>query len=158
MISLSRSRRVIVAVLCLPILLAGCTLGPEAEMTPEQSRQAFITETKAIIQAVIPDTDPRVTPIEQDVPCGGPVGTDSSSIQSAYSIFGEVPDDTQNPDEVFRKVVDVLKQRGWTINYTTGREAGARRKGVGGIGVGVGGSPLGINIDGDTECAENPDR
>jgi hypothetical protein len=55
-------------------------------------------------------------------------------------------------------VVEVLKNRGWTINYTTGNVAGAEREGVGGIRVGVGGSPFGINISGTTECVPNPEE
>ncbi|GGO12282.1 hypothetical protein GCM10010116_24640 [Microbispora rosea subsp. aerata] len=157
MISLPQSRRVIIAVLCLPILLAGCTLGPEVEMTPEQSRQAFVAEAKAIIQAVIPNADPQVILIG-DAPCGGPVGTEDSSVESSYSVYDETSDDALNPDEVFSRVVDVLKQRGWTINYTADRVAGAERKGVGGFRVGIGKAPVSINIDGRTECVDNPDR
>ena len=158
MISLSRSHRIVIAMLCLPMLLVGCTHEPEIEMTPEQSRQVFVTEAKAVIQAVIPNANPRVILVGQDAPCGGPVGTDSSSVESAYSVVGEAPGDTQNPDEVFRKVIDVLKQRGWTINYSDSRLAGARRKGFGGFRVGIGDAPISINIDGRTECVENPDK
>ncbi|GAB3156426.1 hypothetical protein [Microbispora hainanensis] len=158
MISLPRSHRIGIAMLSLPMFLVGCTHEPEIEMTPEQSRQVFVTEAKAVIQAVFPDADPRVILIGQDVPCGGPVGTDSSSVESAYSVLGKAPDGAQNPDEVFRKVLDVLKQRGWTINYTNGRVVGAERKGVGGFRVGVPEAPVGVNIDGRTECVENLDK
>ncbi|GGO12296.1 hypothetical protein GCM10010116_24670 [Microbispora rosea subsp. aerata] len=140
------------------MLLAGCAREPGVEMTPEQTRQAFITEAKAIIQAVIPNADPRVTLIDQDVPCGGPVGTEDSSVESTYIVFGKTSNETSNADEVFRKVLDVLKQRGWTINYTKGRVAGAERKGVGGFRVGIGEAPVSINIGGTTECVDNPDR
>ncbi|GGO12274.1 hypothetical protein GCM10010116_24620 [Microbispora rosea subsp. aerata] len=158
MISLPQSRRAIIAMLCLPMLLAACTREPEIELTPEQSRQVFVTEAKAIIQAVIPDADVRVTLIDQDVPCGGPVGTDFSSVESSYVVFGKAQNETSSADEVFRKVLDVLKQRGWTINYTKGRVAGAERKGVGGFSVGIGEAPISINIDGTTECVDNPNR
>ncbi|MBX6382136.1 MAG: hypothetical protein IRZ07_04045 [Microbispora sp.] len=158
MTSLSQSHRIAFAMLCLPMFLTGCTREPEVEMTPEQSRQVFVAEAKAIIQAVFPDVDPRVILIDKDVPCGGPVGTDSSSVESSYTVFSEAPDGTQNPDEVFRKVIDVLKQRGWTINYSDSRLAGARRKGFGGFRVGIGDAPISINIDGRTECVENPDK
>nr|WP_189180203.1 hypothetical protein [Microbispora rosea] len=107
---------------------------------------------------MIPNADPRVTLINQDVPCGGPVGTEFSSVESTYIVFGKTSNETSNADEVFRKVLDVLKQRGWTINYTKGRVAGAERKGVGGFRVGVGEAPVSINIDGTTECIDNPDR
>ncbi|GGO12292.1 hypothetical protein GCM10010116_24660 [Microbispora rosea subsp. aerata] len=127
-------------------------------MTPEQSRQAFITEAKAIIQAVIPDAEPLVVVQVKDAPCGGPVGTEHTSVESLINVRGTTKNVSPDSDEVFHKVVGVLKQRGWTINFTNNRVAGAERKGVGGISAGVGGSPVGINISGDTECVKNPDK
>ncbi|MFI7031023.1 hypothetical protein ACIBK1_20145 [Microbispora rosea] len=128
------------------------------KMTPEESRQVLITEAKAIIRAVFPDADPLVAVQVKDAPCGGPVGTDDTSVTSVLTVRSDTADDTSNPDEVFRKVLTVLRQRGWTINYTKGRVAGAERTGVGGISVGVPDSPVGINIGGDTECVKNPER
>ncbi|MEU7691942.1 hypothetical protein OHB01_17670 [Microbispora hainanensis] len=127
-------------------------------MTPEESRQVLITEAKAIIRAVFPDAEPLVAVQVKDAPCGGPVGTDDTSVTSVLTVRSDTANDTSDPDEVFREVLTVLRQRGWTINYTKGRVAGAERKGVGGISVGVPKSPVGINIGGDTECVKNPDR
>ncbi len=127
-------------------------------MTPEESRQVLIAEAKAIIQAVFPDAEPLVAVQVKDAPCGGLVGTEHTSVKSLLTVRSDTADDTSNPDEVFRKVLTVLRQRGWTINYTKGRVAGAERTGVGGISVGVPGSPVGINIGGDTECVKNPER
>lgn len=149
--------RDIVAMLALLTLATACTSKPEAQMTPEQSRQVFITEAKAIIQAVFPGADPRVVVLEKDAPCGGPVGTEFTSVESSITVRGVSPNSELHPDEVFQKVIEVLRQRGWTINYASGRIAGAELKGVGGISAGVGGSPIGISIGGDTECVKNPD-
>ncbi|WP_328708275.1 hypothetical protein [Microbispora hainanensis] len=158
MISLSRNRRAIIAMLCLPIPLAGCMRVPEVEMTPEQSRQVLITEANAIIRAVFPHAEPLVAVQVKDAPCGGPVGTDDTSVTSVLTVRSDTADDTSDPDEVFREVLTVLRQRGWTIDYTQGRVAGAEHKGMGGISVGVPESPVGINIFGDTECVKNPER
>ncbi|WP_433499863.1 hypothetical protein ACQP1K_05965 [Sphaerimonospora sp. CA-214678] len=146
----------VVTVLALLTLMTACTSEPETRMTPEQSREVFITEAKAIIRAVFPGADPLVVVKVKDVPCGGPVGTDFSSVESNINVHSDAPD-KPDPDEVFQKVVDTLKQRGWKINYIEERITGARRKGVGGISAGVGDSPVGINILGDTECVRNPD-
>lgn len=156
MINLFRPRD-IVAMLALLTLATACTSKPEAQMTPEQSRQVFITEAKAIIQAVFPGADPRVVILGKDIPCGGPVGTEFTSVESSITVRGVSPNSEMHPDEVFQKVIEVLRQRGWTINYASGRIAGAELKGVGGISAGVGGSPIGISIGGDTECVKNPD-
>ncbi|MEU7691941.1 hypothetical protein OHB01_17665 [Microbispora hainanensis] len=158
MISLSRNRRAIIAMLCLPIPLAGCMRVPEVEMTPEQSRQVLITEANAIIRAVFPDAEPLVAVQVKDSPCGGPVGTEHTSVKSAINVHSDATDKDLNPDDVFQQVLTVLRQRGWTINYSRTRVAGAERAGVGGISAGVGESPVGINIFGDTECVKNPER
>ncbi|WP_152990208.1 hypothetical protein [Sphaerimonospora mesophila] len=147
----------VVMALALLTLMTSCTSESETRMTPEQSREVFITEAKAIIEAVFPGAAPLVVVMEQDVPCGGPVGTSFSSVETSINVHSNAPDDKPDPDQVFNQVVEVLKQRGWTINYTHNRLAGAERKGVGGISAGVGDSPVGINISGDTECVENPD-
>ncbi|MEV4322855.1 hypothetical protein AB0J37_11545 [Microbispora rosea] len=150
--------RLLAAVLASSALVSACTNEPEMKMTPEESREVLITEAKAIIRAVFPDADPLVAVQVKDAPCGGPVGTDDTSVTSVLTVRSDTADDTSNPDEVFRKVLTVLRQRGWTINYTKGRVAGAERTGVGGISVGVPDSPVGINIGGDTECVKNPER
>ncbi|MFC0862777.1 hypothetical protein ACFHYQ_10770 [Sphaerimonospora cavernae] len=147
-----------VAASVLLALMTACTSELEAKMTPEESRQVFITEAKAVIQAVFPDVDPLVVVKARDVPCGGPVGTDYSSVETTINVHGDAPDDNLDPDHVFEQVNEVLKQRGWQINYTRNRIAGAEREGVGGISAGVGDSPIGINILGDTECVENPEK
>ncbi|MEU7877184.1 hypothetical protein [Microbispora bryophytorum] len=128
------------------------------KMTPEESRQVLITEAKTIIQAVIPGADPLVAVQVTDSPCGGLVGTEHTSVTSVLTVRSNTRDDTLDPDKVFQEVLTVLRQRGWTINYTKGRVAGAERTGVGGISVGVADSPVGINIGGDTECVKNPER
>ncbi|GGK63627.1 hypothetical protein Sme01_05860 [Sphaerisporangium melleum] len=126
-------------------------------MTPEQSRQTLIAEAKAIIQAVFPDADPLVVVQAKDAPCGGAVGTDHSHVESMINVHSDATDKSLTSDAVFTKVVATLKQRGWTINYTQEYVAGAKREGFGGISAGVGDSPVGINISGDTECVKNPD-
>lgn len=106
-------------------------------MTPEESRQVFIAEAKAIIRAVFPNADPLVAMQVKDVPCGRPVGTDDTSVTSVLTVRSGTADDTSNPDEVFREVLAVLRQRGWTVNHSRTRIAGAERAGVGGISAGV---------------------
>ncbi|MEV4295018.1 hypothetical protein [Microbispora rosea] len=150
--------RLLAAVLASSALVSACTNEPEMNMTPEESRQVLVTEAKAIIRAVFPDADPLVAVQVKDAPCGGLVGTDDTSVTSVLTVRSDIADDTSNPDEVFRKVLTVLRERGWTINYTKGRVAGAERTGVGGISVGVPDSPVEINIGGDTECVKNPER
>ncbi|WP_432930294.1 hypothetical protein ACQPZZ_07905 [Microbispora sp. CA-135349] len=127
-------------------------------MTPEESRQVLITEAKAIIQAVFPDANAKTVVMVKDAPCGGPVGTEHTSVTSALTVRSDATDKELNPDDVFQKVLTVLRQRGWTINYAANHVAGAERKGVGGISVGVPDSPVGISIGGDTECVKNPDE
>lgn len=143
--------------LCLLISMTSCVSKAERKMTPEQSREVFITEAKAIIRTIFPTADPRVVIQVTDAPCGGPAGTDHSSVESMINVHGDAPSDNLDPDQVFAQVVEVLRQRNWQINYTRSHVVGAERKGVGGIRTGVGGSPLGINISGDTECVKNPD-
>lgn len=147
---------IIVALIPL-IFMAACASELETKMTPEQSREVFITEAKTIIQAVFPAADPLVVVEATDVPCGGPVGTSHTRVSSPINVHSDAPDEKTDPDRVFDEVVKVLKQRGWTINYTRDRVAGAERKGVGGISAGVSDSPVGINIAGETECVKNPD-
>ncbi|GIH72927.1 hypothetical protein [Sphaerimonospora thailandensis] len=147
-----------IAASALLALMTACTSELEAKMTPEESRQVFITEAKAIIQAVFPGADPLVVVQVRDAPCGGPVGTDFSSVESMINVHSDARDEKLDPDHVFKQVIEVLKQQGWKINYTKDRIAGAEREGVGGISAGVGDSPVGINIGGDTECVENPEK
>ncbi|MFG1873581.1 hypothetical protein ACGFIV_01940 [Sphaerisporangium sp. NPDC049003] len=145
------------AILALLFGVTACTDESSTAMTPEQSRQTLINEAKAIIQAVLPGTEPRVVVQTKDAPCGGAVGTDHSSVESLINVHSDAVDKSLTSEAVFNKVVGVLKQRGWTINYTQNYVAGAKRKGFGGISAGVGDSPVGINISGDTECVTNPD-
>ncbi|MET8154859.1 hypothetical protein ABZT47_00720 [Sphaerisporangium sp. NPDC005289] len=125
-------------------------------MTPEQARNTLIDEAKAIIQDVFPNAQPLVVVQVTDAPCGGPVGTEHSKVESGLNLHFDSPDHTLSPQQVFQKAVDVLKQRGWTINYTKDNVAGAEREGYGGISAGVGDSPVGINISGTTECVDSP--
>ncbi|WP_143736940.1 hypothetical protein [Microbispora sp. GKU 823] len=148
--------RLLAAVLAPLALVSACTRESEMKMTPGESRQVFIAEAKAIIQAVFPDADPLVVVQVKDAPCGGPVGTEHTSVKSAINVHSDATDKNLNPDDVFQKVLTVLRQRGWTINYSHTRVAGAEHAGVGGISAGVGESPVGINIFGDTECVKNP--
>ncbi|MBD3144173.1 hypothetical protein [Microbispora bryophytorum] len=150
--------RLLAAVLTSSAFVSACTSEPEMKMTPEKSRQVFIAEAKAIIQAVFPDADPLVVVQVKDSPCGGPVGTEHTSVKSAINVHSDAADKHLNPDDVFQKVLTVLRQRGWTVNYSRTRVAGAERAGVGGISAGVGESPVGINIFGDTECVKSPDE
>ncbi|GIH72926.1 hypothetical protein [Sphaerimonospora thailandensis] len=155
--SLSLRLRAVLVALSLVVLAVACAGKPaKPDMTPDESREVFIAETIAVIRAVLPDTDPRVAVREMNRPCGGPAGTDYSSVAAGISAHGEDPDDAMDPDNVFRNVVEVLKQRGWRIKYSDSRIAGAEREGVGDISAVLAESPLGIDIIGTTECVRNP--
>ncbi|GLK14262.1 hypothetical protein GCM10017600_76740 [Streptosporangium carneum] len=124
-------------------------------MTPEQSHQNLINEAKAIIQALMPDANPQVVVQSKDTPCGGPAGTDRSSVESDLTVHGCAKDKTLTSGEMFQQVVAVLRKRGRTIDHTMDNVAGVGRGGVGGISAGVSDSPVGISVIGTTECVKN---
>ncbi|MEU8265812.1 hypothetical protein AB0B89_01490 [Sphaerisporangium sp. NPDC049002] len=156
MVTISAYRSRVLALIALLGGLSACVNGASTAMNPDQSRQTLISEAKAVIQAVFPGAEPLVVVQVTDAPCGGPVGTEHSKVESGLNLHFDSPDHTLSSEKVFQKVVDVLKQRGWTINYTSDNVAGAERRGFGGIQAGVGDAPVGINISGTTECVDNP--
>ncbi|NRQ35035.1 hypothetical protein HII36_24895 [Nonomuraea sp. NN258] len=142
------------------IALAGCQAANQegGAMTPEQSRQKLIGEVTSVLEELIPDVEVKPLIRGKDLPCGGPYGTEDTSLRSSIEISTDAGLETSDP-AIVTKARMLLEEKGWSISRT-GRdgdqvELAIEKAGTGRGSFGV--RPDYVIFNGVTLCVDNPE-
>jgi hypothetical protein len=120
---MGRMRQRAAVLLLTGMLVAGCgedqpdagSTGEDGQVTPAEAVEQMQIIVVDILRTAVPTKDAVLEEPFTDIPCGGPVGTDSSKIEATLTAAAGGPDAQIDPDESFAAVAEMLVARGYEV-------------------------------------------